>query len=109
MASVPVGPPRVIRLGVYQHNVTMARYTAIMASGRITRPATATFAEAFTRVLDATMHERRASAIAVAEATGVARQTIGRIRRGAAAPDLHTAVTLADWCGYDLALVERRD
>ncbi len=85
----------------------MTRYTVNMASGRMTRPVTRRVAEALTEILDATMHERRASAVAVAEATGVTRQTIGLIRRGGRAPDLHTAVALADWCGYEVMFVPR--
>jgi transcriptional regulator with XRE-family HTH domain len=85
----------------------MTRYTVSMTSGRTARPDTRRLAEALTGILDATMHARRASAVAVAAATGVNRQTVGLIRNGGRAPDLHTAVALADWCGYDVMFVPR--
>lgn len=76
-----------------------------MGSG-ITRPElTGPLAEHLTRLLDETMHDRRTTAVAVAEATGVDRRTVGRVRNGVAwTPDLTTVAALARWCGYRLAL-----
>ena len=94
---------------MWPHTTTTTRYTGGMAPERVNQHRAEEFTAELAKILDTAMHERRVTTLDVAEDTGVNRQTVGRIRRGEAAPDLHTAMALAGWCGYRVRPVRDDD